>query len=126
MEVLAFLAQNVDVFDVIPNWASLPPPLDKQQPNEGEPLQKKKKPSEINGIEILIQNIANFRKKQPEDSNETEMLENACIAMSSCISFSVDNMSAFLEAQGMPSCSEIVSICAQLTVSHQNLVLSVL
>jgi len=55
----------------------------------------------MNGIEILIQVIAPYRKKQPETDLDTELLENACIAMSSCISFSVPNMTAFLDAQGV-------------------------
>jgi beta-catenin-like protein 1 len=106
MELLAFVSQNVDVFEQIPNWSSLPYPVDPHRPKEGEPVQKKTKVSEINGIEILIQNIAKFRKNQPDNDTETEILENACIAMSSCISFSVDNMSAFIDAQGMTPSSE--------------------
>jgi beta-catenin-like protein 1 len=101
LELLAMLSQNEDVYDVLPNWANIPSnnnniPVE----NANEPPIKKLKPSTINAIEDLIQIIAQYRKKQPNNELDIEMLENACIAMSSCISFSKDNMSAFLDAQG--------------------------
>ncbi|KAG7340500.1 catenin-beta-like, Arm-motif containing nuclear-domain containing protein [Nitzschia inconspicua] len=99
LEILAFLSQNEDVYESLPNWASLPPITPTSL--EDEPRSKKQKPSDINGIEDLIQILARYRKKQPGNEVEIEMLENAGIALSSCISFSKDNMSAFLDAQGV-------------------------
>jgi beta-catenin-like protein 1 len=100
LEILAFLSQNEDVYDALPNWASIPSINKIPIENENEPPTKKIKPSTINAIEDLIQIIAQYRKKQPSNDIDIEMLENSSNVMSSCISFSNDNMSAFLDAQG--------------------------
>ncbi|KAL3902463.1 MAG: hypothetical protein SGILL_010814, partial [Bacillariaceae sp.] len=71
---------------------SLEPPQKKTKTSSNEPL---------DGIEILIQIIGRFRKKQPSNESQVELLENACICMSSCISFSSQNMTAYLDAQGV-------------------------
>lgn len=102
MELLAFAAQDVDLYDFLPDWASLPP-LPKEKPDVDEPLKTKQKDTPINGIEILLQSIAVYRKKQPESDLEVETLENACLSLSSCIALSRSNrnLSAFLEGQGV-------------------------
>ncbi|KAL3908201.1 MAG: hypothetical protein SGARI_003171 [Bacillariaceae sp.] len=103
LELLAFLSQNEDVFEAIPDWSSLPALPAAPSNDLDEPPNKKAKTSStpIDGIETLIQIIGQFRKKQPANELQVEMLENACIAMSSCISFSTINGKAFLDAQGV-------------------------
>jgi hypothetical protein len=100
LELLAFLSQNEDIYEALPNWASIPAIINTIPENGTEPPIKKLKPSTMNAIEDLIQIIALYRKKQPNNDTDIEMLENACVVLSSCTSFSNDNMSAFLDAQG--------------------------
>jgi beta-catenin-like protein 1 len=106
LELLSVLSQNEDVFEVVPNWASLPAlpeTVSTADPDEPPPKKKAKTTSTepLDGIEVLIQVIGRYRKQQPANEVQVEMLENACIAMSSCVSFSDPNMTAFLDAQGV-------------------------
>jgi beta-catenin-like protein 1 len=102
MELLAFASQNVDVYDSLPDWASIPR-LPQPNIDSNEPASKKPKIGKINGVEILLQAIAQYRKKQPQSDLEIETLENASLSMSSCMALSKSNqnVSAFLEAQGV-------------------------
>ena len=94
-ELLALLAQSIDVYTVLPDWSTLPSISNVN--NESE-LDSKKR---INGIESLLQSIAIYRKEQPKTDDEIEILENSCIILSSCISFSASNLEAFLDGQGI-------------------------
>lgn len=102
MELLAFASQNADVYDSLPDWASIPR-LPSSNEESNEPVTKKVKIAPINGIEILLLSIAQYRKKQPQSDLEIETLENAALALSSCMALSKtnQNVSAFLEAQGV-------------------------
>jgi beta-catenin-like protein 1 len=106
MELLAFVSQREDVHTVLTDWSKLPPFSSTLVFNDEEPKEKKKQ-EPIQGIELLLQVIGSFRKKQPENDNEVEFLENTCIALSSCVTFSPSNLSAFLEGQG----TELVMRC---------------
>ncbi|OEU17164.1 hypothetical protein FRACYDRAFT_207489 [Fragilariopsis cylindrus CCMP1102] len=61
----------------------------------------KRKDTFVNGIEILLQSIAIYRKKQPEADEEIEILENSCMCLSSSITFSKVNLSSFLMGHGV-------------------------
>mmetsp|Transcript_1245 Transcript_1245/g.3096 ORF Transcript_1245/g.3096 Transcript_1245/m.3096 type:complete len:550 (+) Transcript_1245:134-1783(+) len=95
LEILALLSQNVDLHSAFPNWSSL----------EGLKSCRKDGVSEmqtsVDGIETLLQCIAHFRKRQPESDLEIEVLENSCMILSSCVSFSISNITSFLEGQGV-------------------------
>eukprot|EP00536_Pseudo-nitzschia_multiseries_P011582 jgi/Psemu1/206285/e_gw1.404.47.1 len=95
-ELLSLLSQNIDVFSTLPDWSRLT-----STKKEDTSSAKKRKRSQIDGIETLLQSIAAYRKKQPKSDVEIEILENSCITLSSCISFSTPNVSAFLEGQGV-------------------------
>ena len=88
-ELLALLAQNIDVYTALPDWSILPSISSVDTKNR------------INGIESLLQSIALYRKEQPKTDGEIEILENSCIILSSCISFSAPNLEAFLDGQGV-------------------------
>ncbi len=93
-EVLALLAQNIDLYTALPDWANLPSTVSSKK---GRNLTTER----INGIESLLQSIALHRKEQPKSDVEIEMLENSCIILSSCISFSTSNLTSFLDGQGV-------------------------
>jgi len=95
LELLALLTQSTHLFTVLPDWSSLPstPSLGKDKDAKTE--------ERINGIELLLQSIAVYRKTQPKADDEIEILENSCIVLSSCISFSAINLSSFLDGQGV-------------------------
>lgn len=94
-ELLALLSQNIDLYTALPDWSSLP--------NIASPINddESKTETRINGIESLLQSIAIYRKKQPKSDGEIEILENSCIILSSCISFSTSNITSFLDGQGV-------------------------
>ena len=94
-ELLALLAQNVDVYSALPNWSDLPNLLCRTKDS------KSKGGNRINGIESLLQSIALYRKEQPKTDGEIEILENSCIILSSSISFSTSNLQSFLDGQGV-------------------------
>mmetsp|Transcript_22838 Transcript_22838/g.63440 ORF Transcript_22838/g.63440 Transcript_22838/m.63440 type:complete len:636 (-) Transcript_22838:2705-4612(-) len=96
VELLSLLSQNIDVFSALPDWSKLI-----STKKEDLSSVEKRRRSQIDGIETLLQSIAIYRKKQPKSDVEIEILENSCITLSSCISFSTSNISAFLEGQGV-------------------------
>lgn len=105
IELLSFLAQKEDVFTILPDWSELSSFSSTHNVVEDDQSQqqekKKAKVESLQGIEILLQAIGRYRKIQPKDDQEVEFLENACVLLSSCISFSTKNLSAFLEGQGI-------------------------
>lgn len=107
MELLAFVAQREDVYGILPDWSKLPITSVSSTVDGEPPKEKKRKEESIEGVEVLLQIIGNFRKKQPGDDDEVELLENACVSLSSCMSFSTVNISAFMEGQGI----ELVMRC---------------
>uniref|UniRef100_A0A6U9XVP6 Beta-catenin-like protein 1 N-terminal domain-containing protein n=1 Tax=Pseudo-nitzschia australis TaxID=44445 RepID=A0A6U9XVP6_9STRA len=96
VELLSLLSQNIDVFFALPDWSKF-----QSTTNDNILSGKKRKKNQIDGIETLLQFIAVYRKKQPKSDVEIEILENSCITLSSCISFSTSNISAFLNGQGV-------------------------
>jgi len=94
-ELLALISQNVDLYTALPDWSNLP--NIESSKNNGT----SKTGKGVNGIESLLQSIALFRKRQPSSDGEIEILENSCIVLSSCISFSASNLSSFLDGQGV-------------------------
>lgn len=100
LELLSFVAQREDVYQVLSDWSKLPR-YTKEPTTSTTSSTKEPTEPHINGIEELLQIIGTYRKVQPKDDYETELLENACTALSSCITFSTNNLSAFLEGQGI-------------------------
>lgn len=94
-ELLALLSQSIDLYTALPDWSTLPSMSSPRKDGMS------KEENGINGIESLLQSIAVFRKKQPKSDNEIEILENSCIILSSCVSFSTSNITAFLDGQGI-------------------------
>ena len=82
IELLSFLAQKEDVFSVLPDWSQIPPFSTSlyNTIEDDQMLQerKKAKTEPIQGIEILLQSIGTYRKRQPKNDEEVEFLENAC------------------------------------------------
>ena len=106
LEILALLSAREDVFTVTPNWSQIKPlsatVIDESSSDKGKDSSKSSMSlAEIDGIELLLQIIAVFRKKQPESDQEVESLENACIVLSSAMAYSDANTQAFLAKQGV-------------------------
>ena len=78
VEILSLLSQKEDVLTILPDWTQIP--LIAAEENTEKVSNKKPRResqgSSINGIEILLQGIGKYRKKQPESEQEVEMLEN--------------------------------------------------
>ena len=98
-ELLALFSQSTDLYVACPDWSSLPSMKFPRQHNQQ--ILKKRKDTFVNGIEILLQSIAIYRKKQPESDEEIEILENSCMCLSSSITFSKVNLSSFLQGHGV-------------------------
>ena len=108
LELLALLAPREDLYTIIPDWSniSVRQPAVIEDDDNRKPAAKpngssKDTKTTIDGIEILLQVVANYRKKQPEDDQQVETLENACIILAAALTFSTANVKAFVEAQGI-------------------------
>jgi len=111
LELLAYLAPREDVYTVLPDWSKIPVFRSALVEEDDDGNSKKavsngsdkkgKTPRTVDGIEILLQAVATYRKKQPEDDPQVESLENACMIMASALTFSAENVLAFLDAQGI-------------------------
>ena len=111
MELLSLLMQRDDVHLTHSDFSKIPKytPTAFDEDDSTEPPKKKAKVNEegaektatIDGIELLLQAIGRFRKKQPSNEDEVEYLENSCMVLSSCLTFSTSNVEAFLKGQGI-------------------------
>jgi len=96
LEVLTSLLSREEVHAKYPNMAKLKPYESTVAEDDSNPNSKP-----IDGIEALLQIIGPFRKRQPTTVEEQEQLENACIILQSCLTFSRCNVQAFLDGQGI-------------------------
>jgi beta-catenin-like protein 1 len=114
LELLAFLTQREDVHTVLPDWSELPPYQSAfssssrtVEQDDGGTDNKKRSKRIIQGMELLLQAIGRYRKKQPTSERQLEYLENAAMVLSSCLTYSPHNVTAFLQGQGI----ELVMRC---------------
>lgn len=134
-EVLALLLQQLQPDDTYPDISQLPLFTsafveEEQQINE----KKEEKGKVVDGMEILLQCIAIYRKKDPSQEEECEALENIFTILSSTLLSSTNNISAFLERQGMElmlrcirekvhsgaGSLKVISYCLSTTLQQQN------
>lgn len=105
LELLALVSPREDVYSVVSDWSRIKPytsSIIEDVSDHNKSSNESSSPSaEIDAIELLLQTIAVFRKKQPESDQALEALENACIILSSAIVYSDQNLEAFLERQGV-------------------------
>ena len=97
LEILVLLAPVEDVYTALPDWTKIPPYISVLV----EENEKEAKSEPLDAIEILLQLVGGFRKRQPENLDEVDFLENAAMVMNSALTYSNVNRSAFLEAQGV-------------------------
>jgi beta-catenin-like protein 1 len=101
LELVSLLAQREDVHTILPDWSKLPMYPAASDKSQEPPFKKSKQPTTLDAIECMLQVIGRFRKTQPENESQTDLLENACIALSACITFSKINLNVFLDGQGI-------------------------
>ena len=110
MELLAFVAQREDVHSILPDWSQIQPYKSPFLPmgnvtngtsSTSTTSEKANVGKNMDGMELLLQAIGRYRKTQPANDKQVEYLENACIVVSSCLTFSTRNVSAFLAGQGI-------------------------
>jgi beta-catenin-like protein 1 len=121
LEILSSLAQREEIYTVHPDWTHLPTfrsMFDDEEEEHGDnkPMAKKQKKNpngddndsssptkeELNGIEIMLQMIAPFRKRNPSTDTQLDWLENTCLTLASALTFSpIHHLPYFLEAQGI-------------------------
>ena len=131
LELLSVLAPREDVHVALPDWSRIPirtPAVIENNDDDDDDINNNnnnnntangRKPvdaasssrhaSTLDGMEILLQQVALFRKRQPQDSDEVEALENACLILDSALTFRATNVSAFLDHQGI----ELVVRCVK-------------
>ena len=100
MELLAYLAPREEIHAIIVDWSQIPVYHSTFTISDSKSSKTKKAPT-LDGIEILLQSVAAFRKKQPADETEVEFLENAAMVLASCLTYSPPAVEAFLNAQGI-------------------------
>jgi len=96
MELLAYLTPRDEIYSAISDWSCLP-----AYSSTFTADNNKKKAPALDGIEILLQSVAAFRKKQPANDTEVEFLENAAMVLASILTYSPKAVETFLEAQGI-------------------------
>jgi len=116
MELLAYLAPREEIYSIITDWSRIPAyrstfaaattaASDNNKVDKKTNQQQSK--STLDGIEILLQSVAAFRKRQPTSEAQVEFLENAAMVLASCLTYSPKAVKTFLEAQGI----ELVMRC---------------
>ena len=88
------LAPLEDLYAVHTDWTRIPP-------YTSVLLEEEANSKPLDAIEILLQTVGSFRKRQPKTDNQLDILENAAIIMNSALTYSTTNRQAFLEAQGV-------------------------
>jgi beta-catenin-like protein 1 len=119
LELLALLSPREDVHQLLPNWSCIPAYrsiFDDDDSNDDSSNDAGRKPAAssakdqkdkketaqtIDGIEILLQRVAPFRKMQQLQDVEIETLENASMILAAALYYSPQNVAAFVEAQGI-------------------------
>jgi beta-catenin-like protein 1 len=113
LELLVLVAAQQDAYHVVPNWSQIPTTPQHLLPSpNGHDSQAVKIPEEdsgesldkastLDGMEILLQTAAEFRKRQPIDEAELSVLENCCMVMGAALLLSPHNLKAFVERQGI-------------------------
>jgi beta-catenin-like protein 1 len=100
MELLASLAPREEIYvNKLSDWSKIPLTVSNLIEENGD-IPKSTK-THIDGIEIILQVVAAYKKKQPNDDLHVEFLENACIVMAAALTYSLQNMHAFLDYQGV-------------------------
>lgn len=114
-EVLSLIFQQSEVHDVVPDLTKIPP--------YSSPLLDEPPSPSIDGMEVLLQAIAIYRKTQPPSEAECDFLENVCLALASALTFSPEiNIDKFLDAQGI----ELVLRCLKEKVHAGGVALKLL
>jgi Catenin-beta-like, Arm-motif containing nuclear len=104
LDLLAALTPREEIYLHLPDWSRLPM---YQSSFTDDSKNKKDSPAHLNVIEVLLQLVAPYRKQQPATDAAVEMVENTAIIMASLLTYSADNVQAFLDAQGI----EFVTRC---------------
>ena len=95
-EVLALVFQQESVYTFYPDLTRLPPFTSSLIEDDGM-----KAASTMDGMELILQAIAKYRKVQPETEDQVEHLENMCTILASALAFSTQNIPKFQERQGV-------------------------
>jgi Catenin-beta-like, Arm-motif containing nuclear len=104
LDLLAALTPREEIYLHLPDWSRLPM---YQSSFTDDSKKQKDSPAHLNAIEVLLQLVAPYRKQQPATDAAVEMVENTAIIMASLLTYSADNVQAFLDAQGI----EFVTRC---------------
>lgn len=108
LEILVLVAPLEDVYTTLTDWTKIPPYtsslLEDEDDNDCNMQQEP-----LDAVEVLLQTVGAFRKRQPADTASVELLENAAMVMTSALTYSATNRAAFLAAQGI----ELVVRCVK-------------
>lgn len=107
MGILSYITSREEAHGIITNWGAIPTTTSATGNGNNN---NNKKTTTLDGIEILLQIVARFRKTQPRDADEVELLENTATAMAGILNYGGPaSVQAFLDAQGV----ELVLRCVK-------------
>jgi beta-catenin-like protein 1 len=113
LELLAYITPREDVYTIPTlDWANIPrycTPSTSATTTSTKDNNSHQLATSIHAMELLLQSVGAFRKRQPATEAELERLENCCTIVASLLTFSPDAITAFLEAQGI----ELVLRCCK-------------
>jgi beta-catenin-like protein 1 len=114
-ELLSLIFQQSEVHEILDDLTKIPP--------YSSPLLDEPPSSSMDGMEVLLQAIAAYRKAQPPSEAECDFLENVCLALASSLTFSPTvNIDKFIDAQGI----ELVLRCLKEKVHAGGVALKLL
>ena len=114
-EVLSLILQQSEVHAILSDLTKIA--------SYSSPLLDEPPSPSMDGMEILLQAIAIYRKTQPPSEEECDFLENVSLALASALTFSPDvNIDKFIDAQGI----ELVLRCLKEKVHAGGVALKLL
>lgn len=124
LELLTSIAPREDVYLEMPDWSNIQPYKSAiiERDDDVSSSTSINRSSPIDGIELLLQLIAIYRKRQPVDESGVETLENCCVILASALNYSSRNVEAFLRRQGI----ELVIRCVKEQVHAGGVALKLL
>lgn len=110
LELLAHLVPREDVHQVVTDWSRIPrykSTFDTGPGDGGDAITTTatKQPKDggvtADGIEILLQGVGTFRKRQPAGEADMAFLENSGLVLAALLAYSPAAVEAFVAAQGV-------------------------
>jgi beta-catenin-like protein 1 len=113
LELLTSITTREEIYSSkkLQDWTHLPPYIITDAKNGTDQKELSTSTASVtsvhlDAIEILLQNVGVYRKRQPKNNDEMEYIENCCMVMTSILTYAIPSnqsniVTAFIERQGI-------------------------